>query len=148
MDDDQGAGGRPWSLADLAGVVARDLVAAEPGPLAALARFRLAREFARGVIDDTAGSAQTRALVTQEPPSTGDPGWDALLGGLAEWVAARRGFDPPNWCLGPGRFLDHFVFPVDTPSARATGLARAPAVFRRRGVLLDPFALSSDGRLP
>ena len=41
---------------------------------------------------------QRPSLVEEEPRGTSDPHWDALLAGIAEWVAARDGFPaPPGW---------------------------------------------------
>ena len=45
------------------------------------------------------------ALLQPEPPGTGDDRWDALLAGVAEWLAGRDGFAAPTWAHTPGRTL-------------------------------------------
>jgi hypothetical protein len=37
------------------------------------------------------------SLVEMEPGGTNDTHWDALLAGIAEWLAARDGFPAPSW---------------------------------------------------
>ena len=49
------------------------------------------------------------ALLSEEPPGTGDEHWDVLLAALAEHLAAR-----------------------------ADAVVHAPAAFRRRGVFIAP----------
>jgi len=51
-------------------------------------------------------SAPTRrSLVESEPAVVGDDRWDALLAGVAEWLAARDHFDAPRWVDAPKRTL-------------------------------------------
>jgi hypothetical protein len=110
-----------------------------------LDRIRVVREFVRVAQDEAGGPADVAVLLEQEPPGTGHRGWDALFGGLAEWVASSRGIDPPAWAYAEGRFADRFFFPQPTGFGKASALANAPAAFRRRGVFVDPLALESDG---
>lgn len=107
-------------------------------------RLLLVREFVRGAQDDAASPADVDALVAEDPATTGDRRWDAVVAGAAEWVASRIGSAPaPSWVDQPGRFLDQW-FQVEQ-SGRAGAVAHAPAAFRRRGVLIDPSSLVSDG---
>jgi len=79
--------------------------------------------------------------IAERPPSTGDPRFDAFLAGLAEHLSLLERVDIPLWALEPERFLDRFWFVSDVEGFRAITLARAPAAFRRRGVLVHPDAL-------
>lgn len=109
-------------------------------------RMTLLREFVRTVQDDAASSLEVDALVLSEPLTTGDPRWDAVVAGVAEWVADKRGSQPaPSWVDAPDRFLDRWFHVERTGFGRAGALAHAPAAFRRRGVLVDPLGLVSDG---
>jgi hypothetical protein len=46
---------------------------------------------------------QRPSLVDVEPGGTNDVHWDALLAGIADWLAARDGFPTPPWVGTPER---------------------------------------------
>lgn len=97
-------------------------------------------------LDDVASltDAQARAAVRQEPLSTGDRRWDALLAATSEWVAAERGFKPPRWTASSRRRLPPPGWFV-TPHKRLHDLVRrsTPPEFARHGVYLDETSLRS-----
>ncbi len=70
-----------------------------------------------------------------EPPATGDPRRDVLLGALAEHLAAKLGLAPPDWSRS--RTLATPWFPSTLPSKRTEALVWAPAAFRKHGVYLS-----------
>lgn len=95
-------------------------------------RWRLLQEFLRGYreADDRA------ALLTEEPPPI-NPEWDALLGGLAEHLAARDGLPLPSWSTASIRFLPGWWFARATDrDGRSDALATTPAAVAGRGVWL------------
>ncbi len=97
-------------------------------------RFRLFLEFLRGAKED--GRA-VQLLVSAEPESTGDAGYDALLAAVAEDLCVTAAVPAPAWTASPGRFLEGFWWVSSLPSARARALVHSPASYRRRGVMLD-----------
>jgi hypothetical protein len=74
-------------------------------------------------------------LLVEEPSPTGDPQWDALLGALAEHLAAQLDLAPPEWSRS--RVLGTPWFPSSLPSKRMEALVWAPAAFRKHGVYLS-----------
>ena len=56
--------------------------------------------------------ATKAALISEEPPSSGDTRYDALIGALAEHFAYHDGLPMPAWAKEPGRFLEQWWFPV------------------------------------
>jgi hypothetical protein len=74
-------------------------------------------------------------LFEDEPPSTGDEQWDALLGAMAEHLAAQLDLAPPEWSRS--RVLPTPWFPSSLPSKRMEALVWAPAAFRKHGVYLS-----------
>lgn len=126
------------TLAETAGAMAD-----HPGDDAT--RLRLFFEFARGA--DEAGPAAL-PLTTAEPPLTGDPRFDALLGAAAEHLAARYGLAGPLWSVTVDRFLTRAWWVATLPSARTHALVWTPAAFRRRGIYLDRHDLTHDGATP
>lgn len=74
-------------------------------------------------------------LLIEEPSPTGEPQWDALLGALAEHLAAQRDLAPPEWSRS--RVLPTPWFPSSLPSKRMEALVWAPAAFRKHGVYLS-----------
>jgi hypothetical protein len=77
-----------------------------------------------------------RALLVDEPESTGDEHWDVFLAALAEHLALRDDRRAPGWA--EQRALRQFWFPFNTPAARADAVVHAPVAFRRRGVFVAP----------
>jgi hypothetical protein len=75
------------------------------------------------------------ALLTDEPAPVGDERWDALLGALAEHLAAKHDLAPPAWA--ELRVLGRPWFPAELPTQRADALVHAPAAFRKHGVYLS-----------
>ena len=75
------------------------------------------------------------ALLADEPLLVGDERWDALLGALAEHLAARLDLAPPTWT--ELRVLGQPWFPAELPVQRADALVHAPAAFRKHGVYLS-----------
>ena len=82
------------------------------------------------------------SLVEAEPGMTNDPHWDALLAGIAEWLAARDGFPAPPWVRTPERTLSDPWSPHELASLRRLAADHAPPEIRRHGVLLDPYDLA------
>ncbi|MDX1886828.1 hypothetical protein [Mycolicibacterium sp. 120270] len=108
-------------------------------------RWRLFLEFNRGA--DEAGRAAL-TLIRDEPPTTGQPRYDALLAAIAEHIAARYALPGPLWSITTDRFLDTPWWTSDLPSARAYAMLSSPAAFRRRGIYLDRHDLTHDGATP
>ncbi|MBE5459436.1 nucleotidyltransferase [Mycobacteroides abscessus] len=105
-------------------------------------RLRVFFEFLRGA--DAVGPAAI-LLATQEPQSTGDVRFDALLAAAAEHLAARYSLAGPLWTAMPERFLDRAWWVSDLPSAKVLAMKWTPASFRRRGIYLDAHDLTHDG---
>lgn len=78
---------------------------------------------------------QRAQLLLMEPAPTGDPQWDALLGALAEHLAAQLDLAPPEWSRS--RVLATPWFPSSLPSKRMEAFVWAPAAFRKHGVYLS-----------
>ncbi len=83
-----------------------------------------------------------RSLVEAEPVETGDARWDALLAGIAEWLAARGSFPAPYWVGRPERTLSEPWSPHGLASLRRLAADNAPLQIRRHGVLIDPYDLA------
>jgi len=73
---------------------------------------------------------------------TGDAHWDALLAGIAEWLAARDDFPMPAWAGTPERTLPEPWSPQRLPSLRRLAADNAPPEIRRHGILVDPYDLA------
>jgi hypothetical protein len=91
-----------------------------------------------GFADDFRGSGQDgrAALIRDEPPLTGNQGYDAALAGEAEFFAREGGVPVPAWTEGPGRFAEPWWFVASRPGLRAYVLQHTPLVFMRHGVFI------------
>lgn len=118
----------PWSLADLA-----DRIAAEDG---VDRRYKLVLEFVRGYLDEPASTRG--ALLSRRPSLIGDPGWDAVVAGLADHYAFHDEQPPPTWTSEPERFCFPPFLPVDNLGVRVMARVHSPAGFLRHGILLMP----------
>jgi len=78
---------------------------------------------------------QRPQLFRDEPSSSGDDQWDALLAAIAEHLAASFDLAPPEWSRS--RVLAKPWFPSSLPSKRMEALVWAPAAFRKHGVYLS-----------
>ena len=96
---------------------------------------------------DDAGRLSGEALsdaIGAVPVSTGDRGWDALLAGLAEWLAEREGIEAARWATVSRRVVPSPGWYV-TPYKRLHRLVRTstPDAFARHGVYIDGASLES-----
>jgi hypothetical protein len=86
---------------------------------------------------DQAGHAEPQALaplLDEEPKLLDDRRADALLAGIAEYLAVTRGFRCPSWTQQPERFLDCFWFVSKVGGFRAVAIAQTPVSLKRRGI--------------
>ena len=99
------------------------------------------------LLDDYASVRRLRgdvaaAHVFAEPPAlTGDEGVDAALAALAEHLARRDGWQPPDWAFEPSRRALRAWWVPQLPGLQVVALRDSPLAFRRRGVFLDPRSL-------
>jgi transcriptional regulator with XRE-family HTH domain len=84
-----------------------------------------------------------RRMITARPPETGDPRWDAFLGGLAEWLAVRAGLPAPAWVRDDSRYLRRGWWVTPMESMRAWEYAGSPMSLQSRGVYLHRESLTS-----
>lgn len=86
---------------------------------------------------DQAGRAEAHdvaAMIAEDPGLTANARADALIGGVAEYLATARGIPCPAWASAPERFLDRFWFVSAEPGFRAIALAQTPVALKRRGI--------------
>ena len=99
-------------------------------------RLRLVRQF---VMD--ANQGDTASLIAESPESTGSPQWDALLAGLAEFVAYNARTSVPSWTKTPDKFLKTWWFLMPFASLHGIALAETPAALANRGVFISRASL-------
>ncbi|GAA4909213.1 helix-turn-helix domain-containing protein [Stackebrandtia albiflava] len=94
-------------------------------------------------------AVQRPAALSEEPVTTGDPRWDALLAGVAEYACRRHGMSMPGWPSAPGRFLRRFWFVIEdvlgreVPGLAAMAYTTPVQELAARGVFLDRHSLES-----
>jgi hypothetical protein len=72
-------------------------------------------------------------LLRDEPPPVGDERWNVLLAVLTLHLTAQHNLAPPAWA--EMRVLQRPWFPAELCVQRADALVRAPAAFRKPGVV-------------
>jgi len=77
-----------------------------------------------------------------EPPPTGSAEVDAALAALAEHLARRDGWTPPQWARKPGRYSPTWWFVTSLRGMHPTAVQESPASFRTRGIFITADALS------
>lgn len=92
---------------------------------------------------ERAPAGERPGLVVDEPATTGDLRWDALLAGLAEHLCFHHVLPVPRWALDPGRFLETWWFVSPYPSVHASAFVATPAALANRGVILHASSLTS-----
>jgi transcriptional regulator with XRE-family HTH domain len=117
------------SLAELAPFLAGDLARGDE---------QAARRVLFGFTDDFRGSSRAGqvALISPEPPPTGDARFEAALAGMAEFFASEALVHVPDWVNGPTRFVEPWWFVASRPAFHAYTLAHTPVAFARHGVFI------------
>jgi len=105
-------------------------------------RELLLAEFMEGYTYAAVTTQDHEALCVDEPSLIGDLRWDALVAGLADYLAQRDGFAAPAWVDQLDRSSATLWYFLDLPSARAAADRDTPDAFRRRGVMIRPLEFS------
>lgn len=101
----------------------------------------------------TKTAQQQMAMLSDEPPMTGDSHVDALAGAVAEYLARQYSLDRvPGWCFGPQRYLDHawHTSPFASAGFREYLTFASPAEFSSRNIFTEerPLRRASAGLTP
>lgn len=123
------------SIADVAPEIAACLAEGDEAAALRLA-FRCVELFERAPRGERLGA------VAQEPMSTGDARYDAMLAAIAEYLCAREGILAPTWVEDSNRFLDQWWFVSGIRSLHADAIVHSPISFARRGVFITAGALT------
>lgn len=99
----------------------------------------LLREFLDAFYSERDSGAR-EAMLSREPPVSGEGPLDAYLAAVAEHLAMRGPLPVPAWTGGHARFLRRPFFPAGLESLKATLLKESPTAFRRRMIFVgaDP----------
>lgn len=84
--------------------------------------------------------------LVREPQPTGDPGWDAVLAGLAVHMVRLSTLDrTPEWTRDSRRYSPTFRWIGLTPDSKMKAyiFQRTPIYFKSRGVMIDAANLAS-----
>ena len=120
-------------VVDLAHAVRRSLADGEPvGDT-----LRLVRQF----VMDLEATEDQSTLLAEDPPSTGDARWDALIAGVVEDFALHHGLPAPSWVFAPSRYLSKWWFVTSFTSMRPTAIVETPAALSGRGVFVQRASL-------
>jgi hypothetical protein len=88
-----------------------------------------------------AASCERRlAMLSDEPPMTGDARLDALAGAIAEYLARQYALPKiPKWCFDSGRYLDHawHTSPFASDGFREYLTFASPAEFSSRNIFTE-----------
>ncbi len=80
------------------------------------------------------------AMLREEPPTLGDARYDALVGGIAEYLFKRWAPEmPPPWISNRDRYLEEPWFPQAgaDPALREYLTFASPAEFKSRNIMTD-----------
>jgi hypothetical protein len=119
----------------------------------------VSREVAACVADDDEGSAirvayhfverfaratpdLREAMTRDQPPSTGDGRYDALLAAIVEYSHATHAMEIPQWVGLPEYFLSPWWFIAGRPGLEAEALVNSPISFSRRGIFINSGSLT------
>jgi len=91
----------------------------------------------RDLIDQAqrADSETLARMLADAPARTGDERADALLAGIAEYLAVDRGLTGLAWTREPVLVLDRFWFVSEVRGFRAIAISQTPIALKRRGIL-------------
>ncbi len=132
-----------WALADARSPVS-DAVEAVARALHAREEAEALRLIAELSTRLTAMSgADVAVAVKDDPGSTGDQRWDALVAGLVERAAHAGGIRTPVWTAAPSRFLERWWFVTPYQSLHASALVDTPPELANRGVFVHEASLQS-----
>ena len=81
------------------------------------------------------------ALCVTPPALSGNPKFDALLGGIVDWKLSRDGLPIPLWVGEGARMLSEPWDVEPVPTLQEAARQRTPDALRRHGVYLDPAEL-------
>lgn len=95
-------------------------------------QLRLIRQF----IADVESATNPQSLLDDQPPTSGDRRWDALVAGVVEDTAFRIGLDVPSWTTNPVYELSEWWFVTSIPALRPTAFVETPAAIANRGVFI------------
>jgi len=122
-----------WTVDDLAKEVGQSLAAQERTGNT----LRLVRQF----IMNLERASDPLGMLRDEPSSTGDPRWDALIAGVVEDFALHRGIEPPPWVFQEQRYLSTWWFLTSIDAMRPTAVVQTPAALSGRGVFVQRASL-------
>jgi len=78
-----------------------------------------------------------QGMIDPEPDFTGDPIFDAAIGGIGEHLARRWNLRIPRWTEHPARFLKRAHFPTPLEDLKPMLIAQSPLAFRRRLIFTE-----------
>lgn len=87
------------------------------------------------------GTQLAQQVFTREPPLTGFPELDASFAALADHLANRDGWAPPDWVNHPYRSVERWYADVPEIFHHIADL-ESPVAFRSRGILITLDSLS------
>jgi hypothetical protein len=96
-------------------------------------------DFLQGFYAETS-VASRGAMLAEEPAPFDDPRYDALVGGVAEYLFKRWAPEcPPPWIADRRRYLSRPFFPNvgDDPGLREYLTFASPGEFKSRNVMVD-----------
>ena len=80
------------------------------------------------------------AMLAEVPPALLDPRYDAVVGGIGEFLFKHwTRVDPPSWISDPRRYLSEPFFPngEDSAALREYLVYSSPGEFKSRNVMVD-----------
>lgn len=92
--------------------------------------LRLVRQF----IMDMRDPDHFETVVDDEPPSTGDERWDAMIAGVVEYLAFDHGRKVPAWTVREP--LERWWFVTSVPELEPTAFVETPPALAHRGVFI------------
>ncbi|MHB8247229.1 MAG: hypothetical protein ACYDGN_18180 [Acidimicrobiales bacterium] len=99
--------------------------------------LRLVRQF----LMDLGRAEDPAELLHDDPESTGDQRWDALIAGVAEDFALHHGIEAPEWVFEPSRFSTPWWFVTTIEAMRPTAIVETPAALANHGVFISRASL-------
>jgi hypothetical protein len=90
---------------------------------------------------DKSGWETRERIAREQPDTTGNDRYDALLAGIVEYACASHGVVAPKWVNDQSYFLGQWWFVSGLVTLHANALVHSPISLARRGVFVTEGAL-------